>query len=31
MPSYAEERGTQYSSKSYEKMLEQNGITGSMS
>lgn len=31
MPSYAEERGAQYSSKSYEKMLEQNGITGSMS
>lgn len=31
MPSYAEERGAQYSSKGYEKMLEQNGITGSMS
>ena len=31
MPSYAEERGAQYSSKSHEKMLEQNGITGSMS
>ena len=25
------DRGAQYSSKSYEKMLEQNGITGSMS
>ena len=31
MPSNAEERGAQYSSKSYEMMLEQNGITGSMS
>jgi len=31
MPSYAEERGAQYASKSYEKMLAQNGITGSMS
>ena len=31
MPSYAEERGAQYSSKSHEKRLAQNGITGSMS